>query len=140
MSITFKPLVHCIIPPRVITFAGTPEQNVAIVSEYLSASIAKAPFYINIPEKIFRYLSLPFFVMLTVAPISPHKRYRFWVRLFSFTAPTRGLLRMYQSLGLFALFESDDFTKKLGKPIHIDKITKYRAKFGELIGDELSFF
>ena len=135
MTVSLKPIIHCILPEKITGFAGIPHQNIAIACEFISASLVISPFYIKYPERVFRYLLLPFFWLLSIIPLSHHRRYKTCVFLLNSIMPTRNLLRMYQSLALFALFESNAFRQRLGKQNHQEQMENYKLEFERITSD-----
>lgn len=129
MRMTHKLIVARLVPPEVLTYAGTRRDNIDLAAAFVGAALRRAPFYIRLPEIAFRYVSFAFFIVLLVTPIGPARKHNFCVFLFRLTRASGSLLRLYQSLAFFALFESPLFTQKLGLVSQVDKQDHFRKIF-----------
>ena len=126
MKFTHRLIVSAIVPPEI--FLNFDERNQAIdtASSFISSALKISPFFIQGPEFVFRVFFCPFLIALKFIPLHDDAKYRICVATFNFCAPSRSLLRMYQSLAFFALFETRAMTSKLGLPSQIQRQQKFR--------------
>lgn len=128
MKFLLKPIFFCIIPNELLKVLNSTDKNNYIdeVVLYASESLKQAPIHIRFIELLFRLLFYPIFFLIICLPLERKKKYAIAYLIFRTLPKMDNLMRLYQSLAFFALFETDFFYGQFGLITYKERQKKYK--------------